>query len=149
MNRALPPRDRGDRNADSPWTAGLTGPLFGAGRLVSRAAADRAGTTLRGDRRALGFDFASHPEPTVDAPGPELVGARAETRVFVALEAFASSAKIVRRDVFRLVDRADVPDRLVVALFVFDDQQRQAQVAPAAPDSVGRLHLPAAFASGG
>ena len=119
MNCALPPRDRGDRNADSPWTAGLTGPLFGAGRLVSRAAADRAGTTLRGDRRALGFDFASHPELAVRAAGPEPVSERADTGVSVALEALASSVKIVRRDVFRVVDSADVGDWLIPPLVIF------------------------------
>ena len=48
MNRALPPRDRGDRNADSPWTAGLTGPLFGAGRLVSELRLIERGLRLGG-----------------------------------------------------------------------------------------------------
>src|SRR5271170_416002 len=122
MNTSVPCRDSVCGVADSCGPSGPARPVPGAGRLVGRAAAYQARTRPEARRRALGFDLASHSELTVRASSPELVSARAENRILVTIEALASTAQVVRREYFRFVDRADVRDRLVVALFVLDNQ---------------------------
>jgi hypothetical protein len=41
MNRALPPRDRGNRSSNARWASGCPRTLPGTGRLVGRTALNR------------------------------------------------------------------------------------------------------------